>query len=91
MSYRAPHASCDRWLTVNEVSQRLALSEKAVRAAIHREELPATKVCRRIRIAEQDLKEWIQHNRVTHLQQPSYESRPFRSEPVSTKLRSLLP
>jgi excisionase family DNA binding protein len=51
-------------LSVEEVSGRLAVSEHAVRRAIARGDLPAFKVCRRVRIREEDLDAFIEAGRV---------------------------
>jgi excisionase family DNA binding protein len=54
-----------KYYSVAEVAQIVALSEKSVRGAISRGELPASKVSNRIRIAKRDLKHWIEDNRTT--------------------------
>ena len=51
-------------LSPRQVAERVALSESAVRAAIARGELRASKLCRRIRIAESDVEAWIASARV---------------------------
>ena len=52
-------------LSVAEAAEILGVSEKSVRGAISRGELPASKVCGRIRIAKRDLRAWVEANRVT--------------------------
>lgn len=52
------------FLTVRQVASRLAVSPKAVRSAIARGELPATKVCNSLRIDIADLELFIAAGRV---------------------------
>ena len=52
-----------KWLTVAETAQAIDLSEKTIRRAITRGELPASKVRSRIRIALSDLEAWLRDNR----------------------------
>jgi excisionase family DNA binding protein len=47
-------------LTVNELAQRSKLGEKAVRNAIRRGELRASKLCGRWRIRESDYEAWVE-------------------------------
>jgi excisionase family DNA binding protein len=51
-------------LTVGEAAERVGLKHLAIRRAIQRGELPATKLCSRIRIDPSDLTRWITANRV---------------------------
>jgi excisionase family DNA binding protein len=51
-------------LSVAQVAQRCGVSPDAVRRAIRRGDLPASKVFGRIRIAEKDLDAYIQAGRV---------------------------
>lgn len=53
-----------RLLTVAEVAERLAVSEKAVRAAIARGDLPATKVCGRVRVGPHALDAYVDAGRI---------------------------
>lgn len=51
-------------LTVREVARQSKLSEKAVRNAIRRGELRASKLCGRLRVRETDYEEWFDLGRV---------------------------
>jgi excisionase family DNA binding protein len=76
-------------LTVSEVAERVGLSTKAVRRAIERGELPASKLCGRIRVRPEDVDEWIESNRVgasaPRTVQPTTTARP-----AAEGLRALL-
>jgi excisionase family DNA binding protein len=52
-------AAVTRYLTPRDAAERLLISERAVRNAISRGELRAVKVCRRVRIAEEDYDAWV--------------------------------
>ena len=54
-----------RLLTIPEVHEMCALSEKTIRRAIERGELRAMKLCNRMRIAPEDLVAW-QHQHEVH-------------------------
>lgn len=47
-----------RLLTIPEVAQMCGLSEKSIRRAIDRGDLPAMKLCSRLRIAPDDVAAW---------------------------------
>ena len=51
-------------LTVEEVARRSKLGEKAVRGAIRRRELRASKLCGRWRIREADFEDWFEAGQV---------------------------
>lgn len=51
-------------LTVTEVAERLGLRHRAVRRAIARGEIPASRICSRIRVDPQELRGWIEGNRI---------------------------
>ena len=51
-------------LSVQEVATLTGLSAKAVRGAIVRGELCATKLCGRIRVAPDDLEAWVAAGRI---------------------------
>lgn len=51
-------------LTVEEVARRSKLGEKAVRNAIRRGELRASKLCGRWRIREKDYEAWFDSGRL---------------------------
>lgn len=52
----------DRYLTTDEVAERLRVSRMMVIQLIDREDLPATRVGRLWRIKERDLLEYINRN-----------------------------
>lgn len=54
-------------LTVEEVARRSKLGEKAVRNAIRRGELRASKLCGRWRIRETDYEDWFDSGRLVVL------------------------
>lgn len=54
-----------RLLTIPEVREMCALSEKTIRRAIERGELRAMKLCNRMRVAPEDLVAW-QHQHEVH-------------------------
>jgi excisionase family DNA binding protein len=60
---RAALASEERMLTIPEVAETCRLSEKAIRRAIDRGQLKAFKLCNRIRISHQDMRDWIASQR----------------------------
>lgn len=78
----------DAWLSVHAIAERLSVSEKAVRAAIRRGELAATKVCGRIRIAPEDFEAWVLQNRIIPQKKERYE--PSVTSTPGVGLRSLL-
>jgi excisionase family DNA binding protein len=47
-------------LSVRDVAEALAFEEDAIRRAIRRGELRASKVCGRLRIAPEDVQAWLQ-------------------------------
>ena len=51
-------------LSPEQVARRCGLSRKAVYRAIERGELPASKLCSRLRIRAEDVEEWIAANEV---------------------------
>lgn len=54
----------DHLLTVTDAAERLGLKHGAVRRAIARGDLPAMKLCSRIRIDPADLRRWIDAQRI---------------------------
>jgi excisionase family DNA binding protein len=57
-------SSSASYLTVREAAELVGLSDQAVRRAIGRGDLQATKPCNRIRIALDDVEAWLERNRV---------------------------
>jgi excisionase family DNA binding protein len=57
-------------MTPRDVAGRLVISERAVRNAIARGELCAVKVCRRVRIAEEDFEAWVAAAQVEPIARP---------------------
>lgn len=53
----------DRLLTIGEVAETCRLSEKAIRRAIERGQPKAFKLCSRIRISDNDMRDWIASQR----------------------------
>jgi excisionase family DNA binding protein len=51
-------------LTVADAAERLGLKHGAVRRAIARGDLPAMKLCSRIRIDPVDLRRWVEAHRI---------------------------
>lgn len=51
-------------LTVTEAASRVGLRHAALRRAIQRGEIPAVKLCGRVRIRPDDLEEWISRNSI---------------------------
>jgi excisionase family DNA binding protein len=51
-------------LSPEQVAERCGLSRKAVYRAIERGELPASKLCSRLRIKSEDVDQWIAANEV---------------------------
>ena len=56
--------SDDRFLSVAEVADRVGLKHQAVRRAISRGELPAIKLCGRVRIEPGALAAWVAAGRM---------------------------
>lgn len=54
----------NRLLSVSEVADEVGLSDLAIRRAITRGELPAAKICSRIRVRRADIEAWITANRI---------------------------
>jgi excisionase family DNA binding protein len=87
MGERMEPPSERRLLAPNEVAALCGLSRKAVYRAIERGELPASKLCSRLRIRPEDLDLWIEANR---LEKEAAVSRPFRHVPAPNGLRARL-
>jgi excisionase family DNA binding protein len=66
-------------LSVVDAAARVGLHHRAIRRAISRGELPAVKVCSRIRISEADLSDWIARGRVTAATSSPAPVRPLRA------------
>jgi excisionase family DNA binding protein len=54
----------DGLITVEDAAQRLDLHHSTIRRAIKRGDLPAVRVCRRIRIDPDELLRWVESQRV---------------------------
>lgn len=52
------------FLTIHEAGQRVALGPGAIRRAIQRGDLPAIKLCSRVRIEPAELDRWVARHRV---------------------------
>jgi excisionase family DNA binding protein len=57
-------------LSPEDVARRCGLSRRAVYRAIERGELPASRLCSRLRIRPTDLDAWIAANRVESMRLP---------------------
>jgi excisionase family DNA binding protein len=80
-------APVERYMTPRDAAGRLLISERSVRNAIARGELRAVKVCRRVRIAEQDFDAWVAGARI----EPDRPLElPARTDSPGTGLRGLL-
>jgi excisionase family DNA binding protein len=60
----------DHLLTVTAAAQRLGLKHGAVRRAIARGELPAMRVCSRIRVDSDELARWLEAQHIKPPDQP---------------------
>jgi excisionase family DNA binding protein len=78
----------DRLLTPEDVAQHCGLSRKAVYRAIERGELPAAKLCSRLRIRPEDVETWIDASRLAR--EPRSRLIPPAHVPAPGGLRSLL-
>lgn len=82
-------------LSPEDVARACGLSRKAVYRAIERGELPASRLCSRLRIRSEDVEAWIERNRVaadpSPLARDTAVSLPRRRLPAQGGLRSLLP
>ena len=76
-------------LSPEQVATTCGLSRRAVYRAIERGELPATKLCSRLRIVLDDFESWLAANRVEPVTQ-TLPSREPSSLPAPNGLRSLL-
>ena len=68
-------AVAERYLTPRDAAERLLISERAVRHAIERGELPAVKVCRRVRIAQEDFEAWVARAAIVPAVRPELPTR----------------
>jgi excisionase family DNA binding protein len=63
-------------LSVDQAAALVGLKHLAIRRAIQRGELPAYRICSRIRIRHADLGRWVQANRVVSESPPRQERAP---------------
>lgn len=52
----------DKYLTVEEVSERLKVSQKVIQDWLRARKIPGTKIGSLWRISETDLEEWLERN-----------------------------
>jgi len=80
-------------LSPEQVAQTCGLSRRAVYRAIERGELPASRLCNRLRVREEDLDAWVEGQRVKTPAEPEPQdagsARPA-SSPARGGLRSVL-
>jgi excisionase family DNA binding protein len=69
----------DRLLSVAEVAAALGFEQEAIRRAVRRGELPASKINGRIRIDPADVQAWLQEGRVVADPEPG----PARARPAA--------
>lgn len=79
----------DALLTPEQVARRCGLSRRAVYRAIERGELPAVRLCSRLRILLGDFEAWLTANRVEPLVRTTPAHAPARL-PAANGLRTLL-
>ena len=60
----------ERMLTVAEIAEKTKLSRKAIYAVIGSGELPARKLCGRIRVCASDYETWLDASRISPEQPP---------------------
>jgi excisionase family DNA binding protein len=79
----------ERLLTPLEIAERCVLSSKTAYRAIDRGELPAARICSRLRVCVADVEAWITAGRVC----PRPVDRQIRpvTAPATNGLRTLLP
>jgi excisionase family DNA binding protein len=70
-------------LSPEDVAKRCGLSRRAIYRAIERGELPATRLCSRLRVASDDLEAWLEDNRVE-----ATVTTPLRTVPVRLENRA---
>jgi excisionase family DNA binding protein len=79
----------DGLLAPDEVARLCGLSRKAVYRAIERGELPASRLCSRLRVRGGDIEAWIEANQIRPTLSAAHLGRPMR--PIGTHgLRRLL-
>jgi excisionase family DNA binding protein len=76
-----------RYMTPREAAGRLLISERAVRNAIGRGELRAVKVCRRVRITEEEFAAWVAAAQIPPVVRPAP---PPRTSAPGKGLRAVL-
>jgi excisionase family DNA binding protein len=76
--------------TPEQVAKRTGLSRKAIYRAIERGELPAYRLCGRLRIHPDDEQTWLEHNRVTSTRPATPAPPGARPAPATHSLRRLL-
>src|SRR5438552_3830777 len=84
-----PPADAGALLSPEQVASACGLSRRAVYRAIERGELPATRLCSRLRIMLADFEAWLAVNRVEPVARTLPSSVPVRL-PAPNGLRSLL-
>jgi excisionase family DNA binding protein len=80
----------DPFRTPEQIAQRTGLSRKAIYRAIERGELPAYRLCGRLRIHPDDEHTWIENHRVAAAQPLELPAARPRPAPSQHSLRRLL-
>jgi len=77
-------------LSLDQVAERCGLSVKAIRRAVDRGELPASKLCGRMRVDPTALAEWIERSRVGAEQSEPPPAREQRPTGGTRRLRAVI-
>jgi excisionase family DNA binding protein len=72
---RIPESSTDQLMSPKEISQLCGLSARTVYRTIARGELPAAKLCGRLRARMVDVEQWIERNMVEAVSGESHTRR----------------
>ncbi|HOK56910.1 MAG TPA: helix-turn-helix domain-containing protein, partial [bacterium] len=57
-----------RLLTIKEASEYLGISEKGLYNMVWRKEIPFVKIRKRVRFDIEDIKEWIERNKIKDIE-----------------------
>jgi len=79
-----------RLLSPEDVARRCGLSRRAVYDAIRRGELPAIRLCNRLRIRPDAFEEWLAVNTVTAVRLQQVATEPYPRPSVAGSFRAML-